>query len=121
MHFLLLSHGYAMDDMMLDGMEELTDIEHKDGGIAADLVNVPDTLAAVKLHTNRAFTGYTGSLQKARRWGNYLTQATGGLGAYWHYFRVAKAIKTEGKSVNREGAKYLRELLTGQSHCVSGE
>ena len=86
MHFLLLSHGYTMDDMMLDGMEELTDIEHKDGGIAADLVNVPDTLAAVKLHTNRAFTGYTGYLQKARRWGNYLTQATGGLVAYWHYF-----------------------------------
>ena len=120
-HFLMLSHGYAMDDFLIDGMEELADIEHNDGGIAADLVNVPEALVAAKLHTNRAFTGYTGYLQKARRWGNFLTQATGGLVAYYHYFRVAKAIKTEGRSVNREGAKYLRELLTGQSHCVSGE
>ena len=120
MHFLLLSHGYAMHDFLLDGMEELTDIEHSDGGIAADLVNVLQALAAAKMHTNREFTGYTGYLQKARRWGNFFTQATGGLVAYYHYFRVAKAVKTEGKKVNLEGAKYLRELLTGQSHCVSG-
>ena len=25
---------------------------------------------------------------------------------------------TEGKEVNKQGAKYLRELITGQSHCV---
>ena len=38
---------------------------------------------------------------------------------YWNYFRVSKAIQTEGKKVNKEGAKYLREILTGQSHCVA--
>ena len=39
--------------------------------------------------------------------------------AYSHYFRIAKALSTEGKKVNIEGAKYLREILTGQSHCVA--
>ena len=119
MHFLLLSHGYSMDDFLLDGMDQITDVEHRDGGIAADTVFVPDALKAAKESVNKANTGYIGLLQKVRRWGNYFTQASGGFGAYWHYFRVAKAISTEGKAVNREGAKYLRELITGQSHCVS--
>jgi hypothetical protein len=118
-HFLLLSHGYSLDDMKIDGFDSVTEIDHRSGGIAVDTLLVPDALLKAKDASNAAFTGYTGYLQKARRWGNYITNATGGAVAYWHYFRISKAIMTESKKVNVQGAKYLREIITGQSHCVT--
>jgi hypothetical protein len=124
--FLLLSVGYEMDDLLQGNVQsKWAEVEHNEGGIAADMVNIKECFQEVKKEVNKSFASggfigtVTGYMQRAKRWLNYATQKTGGLVHYWNYFRVSKAIQTEGKKVNKEGAKYLREILTGQSHCVA--
>ncbi len=122
--FLLLSRGYEMEDLVKGDVPQWAEVEHTDGGIAADVVNVRDCLEQVNVEVKKTFRSggfigtFTGYAQAAKRWVNFATQRTGGLVHYWNYFRVGKAIMTEGKEVNKQGAKYLRELITGQSHCV---
>jgi len=123
--FLLLSKGYSMDDLLKGGVDNWCEVEHLDGGLAADVVDVRDCLAQTNTEVSRTFRsgGFIGTviglMQSGKRWLNYGTQATGGLVHYFNYKRVGKALMTEGKQVNKEGAKYLREIISGQSHCVT--
>ena len=125
--FLLLSRGYEMEDLTKGDVPKWAEVEHNDGGIAADGVEVRECLEAVNIEVSKTFRkdGFIGTVvgigQRVKRWMNFATQKTGGLVHYWNYFRVSKAIMTQGKKVNKQGAKYLREILTGQSHCVEEE
>mgnify|MGYP006083613423 CR=1 FL=1 len=99
------------------------DIDHLDGGLGGELVDVKELLKKAREETRDYFNsnGYVGYLQSAKRWGNFFSMRSGGLGAYKHYFHIGKAMMKRGKQVNAAGAKYLREILTGQSHCVADE
>ena len=122
--FLLLSKGYFMEDLLIGDVQKWAEVEHKDVGLAAGVVNVRECVLNTNAEVSRSFRndGFVGTvvgyLQAARRWLNFATGWTGGPVHYMNYKRVGTAIMTEGKQVNKEGAKYLRELLTGQSHCV---
>jgi hypothetical protein len=66
----------------------------------------PYKLALIAFRTKTNIILYpTGYLQAAKRWGNFFTCKTGGLGAYKHYLEMSRAMMTRGKAVNAEGAK----------------
>ena len=125
--FLLLAKGYTMEDLQKGGVDNWCEVEHLDGGLAADVVDVKDCLKQTNVEVSRTFRSdgligtVIGYLQTGKRWLNFVTQATGGFVHYFNYKRVGKAMMTEGKRVNKEGAKYLREIISGQSHCVTEE
>jgi len=110
---LLLSRGYFLEDLTLGDIPLYSEVMHKEGGLAADRVSVRDCLNTANNVTSEHHT----KLQKATRWAKFFF----GLPRYVEYCRVAKVISLQGKDVNKAGGDFLRELLTGQSHCVSGE
>ena len=117
--FLLMSHGYEYTDLTIGNIPQWAESEHKSGGIGADTVNVVEALAECNAELKTHYSGWRGMLSQGKRWINFFTQASGGLVSYMRYRRITKAVSGNGKEVNRNGAKYLREILSGQSHCVA--
>ena len=50
------------------------------------------------------------------RWAKFF--AVTGINRYYEYGRVVRALAYNMDDINKNGAVYLKELLTGISHCI---
>lgn len=110
--FLLLSRGYLLDDLELGEIPKWVNIERRQGGLARDKVGVSECLRIAFEETDRVHS----LPQAAYRWGRFFM----GLPRYLEYKRVARTVTLQKREINERGATFLREIIKGQSHTISG-
>jgi hypothetical protein len=111
--YLLLSSGYTLDDLYIGDMPSLAELDHRQGGLALEKVDVKMCLRVAREQSEPVHS----MLQGAYRWARWMT----GLPRYLEYRRYAKVLTQQRKQLDEAGAVFLREILKGQSHAVSVE
>lgn len=111
--YLLLSSGYTLDDLYIGDMPSLAELDHRQGGLALEKVDVKMCLRVAREQSEPVHS----ILQGAYRWARWMT----GLPRYLEYRRYAKVLTQQRKQLEEAGAVFLREILKGQSHAVSVE
>jgi len=108
--YLLLSSGYTIDDLYIGDIPAFAELDHRQGGLALERVDVKQCLRVAREQTEVVHS----TLQGAFRWARWLA----GFPRYLEYRRIAKVVALQRKQLDEAGAVYLREILKGQSHCV---
>ena len=107
--FLLLSRGFLMSDIMLECIKGTTGV-HITGGLAEDLVDVEEVIFCSRRQQALSMN-FT---QKIYRWLRWFV----GIPRYMEYRRVVRTILLRNADINEIGSVYLKELMSGTSHCV---
>ncbi len=114
--FLLLSRGYMVEDFRLPIINTLVNVNfdsaNRQGELALDTVNVTELHGACKVQLKNELPFKSRML----RWAKFF--AVTGINRYYEYGRVVRALAYNMDDINKNGAVYLKELLTGISHCI---
>lgn len=107
----LLSLGYTVRDLSHSGLAEFVDVDHLEGHIPLDLVDLDLATNAARDEIAKSDT-YLKSFQRFQRsakvYHKYHTELK----------RVTRALVKYPAVVDKKGAQFLKEILTGVSHCL---
>ncbi len=112
---LLVSRGYLFKDLKLGDIPTKVAVNHEDGALDGNLVDVQDVLK----HTRTVTSQNLSIPSKLHRWLRFFSMA--GVHRYFEYIKVVKTISWYSKDIDELGAEYLNEITAGTSHCVKDE
>lgn len=112
---LLVSRGYLFKDLKLGDIPSKVAVNHEDGALDGNLVNVQEVIKHARAVTSQKLS----IPSKLHRWLRFFSMA--GAHRYLEYIRVVKAISWYSKDIDEIGAEYLNEITAGTSHCVKDE
>jgi hypothetical protein len=110
---LLLRRGYSKTDLLHPVLATQVAVEHPGGHLCSDLVSVTKLGLIVDRHLKKGVTAAPFSF--LRRRANAVLR--GLCGRQKEYIRVVKAIQLFPEAIDRRGAVFLKEVVTGSSHC----
>ena len=100
-----------MADMSLDVIKSVVGVDHPSGGLENELVDVEKIIFS----SRRQEAVSMNRLQRVYRWARWCV----GLPRYIEYGRVVRAVTNDQVAINKIGGMYLKEILTGTSHCLT--
>ena len=106
----LLSQGYTVRDLSHTGLSEFVNVDHLEGYIPLDLVDLHVATNAARDEIAK-IDSYVGAFKRFQRklkvYNKYHTEMV----------RVTRALVKYPAVVDKRGALFLKEILTGVSHC----
>mmetsp|Transcript_6263 Transcript_6263/g.10470 ORF Transcript_6263/g.10470 Transcript_6263/m.10470 type:complete len:102 (+) Transcript_6263:3-308(+) len=99
-----------MQDLSHPSLMDLVDVEHYHGNISVQPISVLELKQVANREIARKST-YVASMQRFQR------RLRVSVALHRRYKQVVKALAVHGHLVDKRGADFLREILTGVSHC----
>jgi hypothetical protein len=109
---LLLSRGFLMEDMTKPLIYDVVNVGRGDGELAMDTVDV-----GVVVRTARAGALLMTRRERVVRWLKFFSGT--GIRRYFEYGALVRTLALNETEVRQQGAIFLKELLSGVSHCIA--
>jgi len=110
----LLSRGYTMNDLSSVEVRQVIVSSHPNGSISMDTIDKD----RVEFWARRSQTTHLSSMQSIDRWRRYFLYNIYWWSQYQSYIHILEEYKSEADII---AANFLKEIMTGISHCVNDD